>query len=86
MTVKEDARLEVIKQKIADLAKEAKIIQVQRSSKERKLDGRRKVILGSMLMAKYPGIATELIGDITRAQDKAVFEGWTVKEPPQMTM
>jgi len=83
MSVKQDARLEAIQKKIDDLAKEAKIIQVKRSSQERKMDGRRKVILGAIFMEKYPDEVKKAIGELTRKQDKAAFEGWSPKEKPQ---
>lgn len=62
-------------------------IENRQSEAERKLETRRKIILGSLLLdaaskdERYTNMVTALIGRINRDQDRVAFEGWTPLTP-----
>lgn len=74
----EAARLKLDQAKNRLRQLEARVVQ-----EERKRDTRRKIILGGLLLdaaakePRYAGLMSELVGRITRTQDKAAFEGWS---------
>jgi hypothetical protein len=80
-----EAKAAEVKRQLLDARKEAK----RTASKEaRKLDARRKIILGGILLdraAKDPKTAEwieRMIQGIQRPQDREAFEGWSVPKPP----
>ena len=60
-------------------------IESRQSEAERKLDTRRKIILGGLLLdaagkdERYAKVVTALMGRIERDNDRKAFDGW---EPP----
>jgi hypothetical protein len=76
----EKARLKVQQAKARLQALEARA-----STLNRKSDARRKIILGGLLLdaamkdADWEKHLTELMGRISRDQDKKAFEGWAFK-------
>jgi len=78
----EKARLKARQAKARLQALEARL-----SEASRKLDTRRKIILGGLLIdaagkdERYAKVVTALIGRINRDQDRIAFEGWTPPTP-----
>ena len=78
----EKARLKASQAKARLQALEARL-----SEASRKLDTRRKIILGGLLIdaaskdERYAKVVTALIGRIDRDQDRIAFEGWTPPAP-----
>ena len=62
-------------------------IESRQSEASRKLDTRRKIILGGLLLdaaekdERYAKVVTALMGRIDRDQDRIAFEGWTPPAP-----
>lgn len=62
-------------------------LEARLSEAARKLDTRRKIILGGMLLdaaekdERFSRVVTTLMGRISRPQDLAAFEGWTAPKP-----
>ena len=80
------ARLKASQAKARLQALEARL-----SDASRKLDTRRKIILGGLLMdaagkdERYAKVVTALMGRIDRDQDRIAFEGWTPPAPAAPT-
>jgi hypothetical protein len=78
----EKARLKASQAKARLQALEARL-----SEASRKLDTRRKIILGGLLIdaaskdERYAKVMTALMGRIDRDQDRIAFEGWTLPAP-----
>ena len=78
----EKARLKASQAKARLQALEARL-----SEASRKLDTRRKIILGGLLMdaagkdEHYAKVVTALMGRIDRDHDRQAFEGWTPPTP-----
>ena len=78
----EKARLKASQAKARLQALEARL-----SDASRKLDTRRKIILGGLLIdaagkdERYAKVVTALMGRIDRDQDRIAFEGWTPPAP-----
>jgi len=62
-------------------------LQARLSEASRKLDTRRKIILGGLLLdaaekdERFSRVVTTLVGRIGRPQDLAAFEGWEAPRP-----
>ena len=78
----EKARLKASQAKARLQALEARLDEASR-----KLDTRRKIILGGLLIdaagkdERYAKVVTALMGRIDRDQDRIAFEGWTSPAP-----
>lgn len=78
----EKARLKASQAKIRLQALEARL-----SDASRKLDTRRKIILGGLLIdaaskdERYAKVVSALLGRIDRDHDRQAFEGWTPPAP-----
>lgn len=76
------ARLKASQAKARLQALEARL-----SEASRKLDTRRKIILGGLLIdaagkdERYAQVVAALVGRIDRDQDRVAFEGWTPPAP-----
>ena len=79
----EKARLQASQAKARLQALEARL-----SEAGRKLDTRRKIILGGLLIdaagkdERFAKVVTALMGRIDRDHDRQAFEGWTPPAPP----
>lgn len=80
-----EAKAAEVKRQLLDARREAK----RTASKEaRKLDARRKIILGGILLEKaIHDLQTaewieRMVQGIQRPQDREAFEGWSVPRPP----
>lgn len=78
----EKARLKASQAKARLQALEARL-----GEASRKLDTRRKIILGGLLIdaagkdERYAEVVAALVGRINRDQDRVAFEGWTPPAP-----
>lgn len=75
-------RLAELQAKMAQLQAKAEAIEARQKERERKLDTRRKVILGGVLLERAehdPRMAqfvAKLVSELTRTQDRKAFEEW----------
>ena len=82
----EKARIKASQAKARLQALEARL-----SDASRKLDTRRKIILGGLLMdaagkdERYAKVVTALMGRIDRDHDRQAFDGWTPPAPATST-
>lgn len=78
-------RLADLQAKMAQLQARAEAIQARQRAAQRKVETRRKVILGGLLLdraqrdPRMAAFVAKLVGELTRAQDRKAFEGW---QPP----
>lgn len=87
MAKNQQEKLAELEQKMAALKAKADAIKARQKAADRKLDTRRKIILGSMLIesASKDELAAKglqsMIASLTRQADKKAFEGWTPPKP-----
>ena len=77
-----EERLAKVREREARLKRERDRLVARLSTEERKRDTRRKILLGSLVLAKLEEspklrefIARELSGFLTRVEDRALFDG-----------
>lgn len=75
-------RIDQLKAQREALDKRIKELASKDQRAERKLDERRKVILGGWLIKHRPDLVKNIVlNGLERPQDKAAFEGWITPEP-----
>lgn len=78
-------RLEIAEKKLEQIKNQVQSLRAAQNKRNRKNDTRRKIILGSALIAeakKTPALREFIERQIAtlNERDKAVFEGWTVDD------
>lgn len=82
-----DTELERAEKRYAQAKARLQAIRNREASKQRKLDTRRKVILGGALLdlaerdSAVAAMVDRLIRNLTRDQDRKAFEGWDAPSP-----
>lgn len=69
-------RLDKLKEKQADLSKRIARLQARESAARRKLDERRKIILGGWLIKHRPDLVKHIADNLERDQDRRAFADW----------
>ena len=76
--------VELAKKRLAQAKARLDALNARIATEGRRLDTRRKIILGSLLLdaatkdQRFAGIVTELTHRISRESDRKPFEGWTL--------
>ena len=80
-------RIEKAKLAVKQAKARLQAIENRQSEAERKLDTRRKIILGGLLLdaaekdEKFARVVQVLVGRVTRDQDAKAFDGWQQPQP-----
>lgn len=89
MAVPLQDRIEKARLKASQAKARLQALEARLSDADRKLDTRRKIILGGLLIdaagkdERYAKVIAALVGRIDRDQDRVAFEGWT---PPALAV
>lgn len=78
-----EEKLKLAQEEEAKARARVRALQAELAGKARKVDAKRKIILGAWLIENYPDTVFKAVAGLKRAQDKALFEGWT--PPPKKT-
>lgn len=82
-----DAKIEAARKRAAQAKARLADLEARASQQARKLDTRRKVILGGLLIDaaekddRFSQVITALKARMAREQDRKAFEGWLVPSP-----
>lgn len=91
MTKTTAERIKQAEERAARAFLQLKALKVEAVGEQRRLDARRKAIIGGWLMANKPELVSQIVMAFKRDQDTAVFQGWSaattrvdidVTEPP----
>ena len=88
MAVPLQDRIEKARLKASQAKANLQALEARLSEADRKLDTRRKIILGGLLIdaaskdERYAKVVTALMGRIDRDHDRQAFQGWTPPAPP----
>ena len=88
MPLSTSERIEKAKLAVQQAKARLQAIENRQTEAERKLDTRRKIILGGLLLdaaakdERYAKVVTALMGRIDRDHDRQAFEDWTPPAPP----
>lgn len=74
------SRIETLKAQRDELDKKIREIAAKESEAKRKLDGRQKTIIGAWVIQHRPELVKNIIENLTRAQDKAVFANYVLPQ------
>ncbi|MCP1561921.1 UNVERIFIED_ORG: hypothetical protein M2438_005192 [Methylobacterium sp. SuP10 SLI 274] len=91
MPATRNERIEAARLRLEQAKNRLRQLEARASQEERKRDTRRKIILGGLLLdaagkePRYAGLISELLGRITRTQDKAAFADWSPAKPADRT-
>lgn len=84
-----DARIEAARKKAEQATARLQALEAKANAEARKLDTRRKVILGALLIdeaekdERFARALIALLERISRDQDRKAFEGWPPPSPSQ---
>ncbi|GBR73086.1 mobilization protein [Acidiphilium acidophilum] len=82
-----EAKIEAARKRAAQAKARLADLEARASQQARKLDTRRKVILGGLLIDaaekddRFSKVITALMARMAREQDRKAFEGWLVPSP-----
>ena len=82
-----EAKIEAARKRAAQAKARLADLEARASKQARKLDTRRKVILGGLLIDaaekddRFSKVITALMARMAREQDRKAFEGWLVPSP-----
>ena len=83
-----EAKIEAARKRAEQAKARLQALEARASQQARKLDTRRKVILGGLLLDaaekddRFARVITALMERISRDQDRKAFEGWQTPSPP----
>ena len=82
-----EAKIEAARKKAVQAKARLADLEARASQQARKLDTRRKIILGGLLIDaaekddRFSKVITSLVARIAREQDRKAFAGWSVPSP-----
>jgi hypothetical protein len=75
------SKLEKLKTQREELDKQIREMAAKQALANKKLSDRQKIIIGAWVMQERPALVQEIIANMTRAQDRAVFKDMIAPKP-----